>query len=145
MFKNLMCIDLISPVEPTPSNNTFNSDEIIFFIVCIVILLAVALLIGLPAYFLSKKNKKQQKLLNSLEQKHKPVAFTNQANNDITIIAPGNYTEIEIQFKLYNQSNEIIKQYSIKEFSFTQNEQRVIANLKDFNAYKISYSIINYK
>ena len=125
--------------------HTNTEDLAIFIIILITIILAISLLIWLPTYFLSRKNKNQQLLLKSLEQKQKPVAFTNQANNDITIIAPSNYTEIELQFKLYNQSNEIFKQYSIKEFNFKQNEQRVIANLKDFDAYKISYSIINYK
>ena len=142
MFKNLICIDLISPVEPAPSNSPTNwGDAIIFLIICVAIILTFAAIIGLITYFAIK----HRDLKKQLSQKNKPIAFTNKSNHDITIIAPDNYAEIEIQFKLFDKNDIIIKKYTIKELNLIQNEQRVIANLKDFDAYKISYSIINYK
>lgn len=122
-----------------------NTEELaIFVIICVAILLAISLLIWLPTYFLSRKNKNQQQLLNSLEQKKAPVIFSDNINNNIIIVALNKYSEIEIQFTLFNQKNDIVKQYTIKEFNFNQNEQRIIANLNDFDAYKIDYKIINF-
>ncbi len=123
-------------------DNTNWSNVIIFLIICVVILLTFAAIVGFITYF-AIKHRDLKKQLST--QKNKPVAFTNKSNHDITIIAPDNYAEIEIQFQLFDKNDTIIKKYTIKELNLVQNEQRVIANLKDFNAYKISYSIINYK
>lgn len=75
----------------------------------------------------------------------KTFIFTNKNNNDIIVISKDYFNEIEIEFTLYKQNNEIIKKYSIKELDFSQNEQRVIANLKDFNAHRIGFKIISCK
>lgn len=121
--------------------HTNMEDLTIFILISVAIIIAIILIISLPAYFLKKNEKK----IKQLSKKKEPVAFTNNSNNDITIIATDNYKEIEIQFTLYDKDNQVIKQYIIKELNFTLNEQRVIANLKDFNAYKLGYKIINYK
>ncbi len=122
--------------------HTNTKDLTIFILICIAILLAFVLIIGLTTFFLVKLKDKKKQLLS---QKKEPVAFTNKSNNDITIIATDNYNEIEIQFTLYDKDNQIMKQYIIKELNFTLNEQRIIANLKDFNAYKVGYKIVDYK
>lgn len=141
-YKTLFCIDLISPIEPTPSSGNTNwGGMAIFITICVAIILAFVVFVGLTTYFLIKRrdDKKQ------LAKKKEPVAFTNKSDNDITIIATDNYEEIAIQFTLYDENNHIIKQYTIKELNFVLNEQRVIANLKDFDACKVGYSIQSYK
>ncbi len=107
----------------------------LLLIPAVILVVAIAIIV----HFVEKKKN------NVSEQKKEPLIFLDKINNNIIIIALNNYSEIEIQFTLYNSDKEIIKQYTIKEFNFTQDEQRVIANSKDFDAYKISYSIINYK
>lgn len=109
----------------------------------ILIILPIILLVIIFCLCLSHHDK--TKKIKLLEEKCCPIIFTNNETNDIIVISNDNYIEISIQVSLYDENNNLQKQYVLKEYNFVLNEQRKISNIENRDNYKVKYKISEYK
>ena len=125
----------------TPPTNTKHSITTIAGIILTILLIALLVII----FCLCLSHHDKTKKIKLLEEKCCPVIFTNNETNDIIVISNDNYTEISIEVSLYDENNNLQKQYILKEYNFELNEQRKISNIENGDNYKVKYKISEYK
>ncbi len=127
-----------SVAGPTPP--TINETPPAFYIL-IVLFALLLVIIFILSLIINDKNK----LIKSLQKKCLPTIYTNNDTKDIIIISNDDYETINVSFSIYDENSNLIKTFTIQENNFNKDEQRIIANISEYNEYKIKYEIIDCK